>query len=255
MADENKDEPTQGEGKPKRTERLQRGEIRARFPEQAFELRAEEDDGTVVLQGYVAPFNEWTEIDSLFEGRFMERIAPTAFNKALQERRPKVLFQHGHDPSIGDKPIGVPRLIEPRERGEWYEVDLFAETSYVADLLPAMRAGELGTSFRFTSIKEEFDREPGDSDHNPDGIPERTVIEATLPEFGPVTFPAYEGATANIRSVLTEEHFIVAERTATVSNEEPEPITSEPEPTPSLGGSRKRRRDYLGATQAAPWKI
>ena len=40
---------------------------------------------------------------------------------------------------------------------------------------------------------------PGRSSHNPEGIPERTVHQASVFEFGPVTFPAYEGATAGLR--------------------------------------------------------
>ena len=39
---------------------------------------------------------------------------------------------------------------------------------------------------------------------NPDRLPERTITNATLYEFGPVTFPAYEGATAGMRSMTDE---------------------------------------------------
>jgi len=35
---------------------------------------------------------------------------------------------------------------------------------------------------------------------NPDALPERTIRSAQVFEFGPVTFPAYVGATAGIRS-------------------------------------------------------
>ena len=42
---------------------------------------------------------------------------------------------------------------------------------------------------------------PGPSGHavgaHPHGIPERTLVEA-LSEFGPVTWPAYEAATAGV---------------------------------------------------------
>lgn len=239
------------------TRRRDRLELRAIFQPDGYELRASEDGERVVMQGYVTPFNEWTEIDSVFEGRFMERIAPTAFRKTLQERDPKVLFQHGHDPSVGDKPIGVPRLLEARQRGEWYEVDLFASTSYVRDLIPALEAGQFGTSFRFTAIKEEFVAEPEPSDHNPHALPERTVKEATLPEFGPVTFPAYEGATAGlregVRSVFTEEDFILAERRLIVPGDERRPDTPS-EPTSEEDVTQEepqRRRDYLSGRDSS----
>ena len=51
---------------------------------------------------------------------------------------------------------------------------------------------------------DETDR-PERSDHNPDGIKERVLKEVSVAEFGPVLFPAYEGATAQARS-LTDEY-------------------------------------------------
>jgi phage head maturation protease len=42
---------------------------------------------------------------------------------------------------------------------------------------------------------------PGTSSYNPDGLPERTVKEAQLFEISVVTFPAYEDATAGVRSL------------------------------------------------------
>ena len=79
------------------------------LPTSRIELRAEEEstDGLGTLHGYAAVFNEDTVIDS-WEGQFVERIAPGAFTKTLEERgdRVKVLFNHGFDPSIGDKPLG-----------------------------------------------------------------------------------------------------------------------------------------------------
>lgn len=246
--------------------RLERGEIRARFEDDTLEIRASKsgEGGDVVMEGYLAPFNEWTEIDSLFEGRFMERIAPGAFTKTLQERTPKVLFQHGHDPTVGDKPLGVPRTIEARDHGEWFSVGLFDTTSYVRDLIPAIEAGQYGVSFRFSAVKEIFEAEPEKSDHNPEGLPERTVLEASLPEFGPVTFPAYDGATVGLRSrsVFTEEDFILAERRLIVpgrEDEEPEPegsTTQEPTPERHSGEAATPSRDYLGRGEDRPsWAL
>src|SRR5713226_3867266 len=38
-----------------------------------------------VLTGHFVPFNQWTKIESTYEGRFMERIAPGTFRKAFSE--------------------------------------------------------------------------------------------------------------------------------------------------------------------------
>jgi HK97 family phage prohead protease len=169
---------------------------------------SENGDGPV-LHGHFARFDEWTEIDSMREGNFMERIAPGAFTKTFSESDGiKVTFQHGHDPSLGDQALGKIRSLEEDKVGAAYEVDLFDGVPPL--LLNGLRAGEYGSSFRFRVVREDFNREPDKSDTNPGGIPERTIKEAEVYEFGPVTYPAYAGATAAVRS-LTDEYQEVKE--------------------------------------------
>jgi HK97 family phage prohead protease len=175
--------------------------FRAVYP--GFELREANDGAMPRMSGHFAVFNQWTEIDSIFEGRFMERFAPGAFKKTMSDRREslKVLFQHGHDPQVGDKPLGPIEDLREDDRGAYYEVPLL-DAPYVRDnVLPGLEAGLYGASFRFRVLREEMDDKPERSAHNPDGIQERTVKEVELKEFGPVTFPAYEGATAGVRSL------------------------------------------------------
>jgi HK97 family phage prohead protease len=157
------------------------------------------------LTGHFAVWDQWTEINSVFEGRFMERFAPTSMNKTLAESRDsmRVLFQHGHDPQVGDKVLGSIAELEADGTGARYSVPMF-DTSYNRDLIPGLDAGVYGASFRFKVVKEEFDQNAERSAYNPDGLPERTVTEARVMEFGPVTFPAYAGATAGLRSVSDE---------------------------------------------------
>jgi hypothetical protein len=157
------------------------------------------EDAPVLMTGHFAVFNQWTEIRGA-DGDFLERMAPGAFKKTLRESagRIRVQFQHGRDPSIGDKPIGVPVTLREDSVGAYYSVALFTDASYVADLLPALRAGQLGSSFRFQTLQQDRVRWPKKSDYNPTGLEERTVKEARLLEFGPVVFPAYQNATANV---------------------------------------------------------
>lgn len=183
------------------------GLVRAVLP--GLEVRAAGDGANMpTLHGYFLRFNEWTEIDSLFEGRFMERIAPGAAEKTLRQRGDdiKILFNHGRDPQIGEKALTKPSLREDDE-GVHYEGELF-DTSYNRDLIPGLEAGQYGASFKFRVIAEEINEEPERSDENPDGIPERTITEIKLYEGGPVTFPAYEGATAGLRSRSLTDEFI-----------------------------------------------
>jgi len=152
------------------------------------------------LFGHFALFNEWTEIDSFWEGNFMESLAPGCFDKTIAENRDNIrcLFQHGRDPVIGSKVLGPIEQLNTDEHGVYYEVPLY-DTTYNRDLLPALSDNQYGASFRFRVLREEVAEEPGASDWNPKGIPERKVTELELMEFGPVTFPQYAGATAGMR--------------------------------------------------------
>lgn len=171
---------------------------RTRTP--GLEVRAVSDGSMPTLFGYFLRFDEWTEINSLYEGRFMERITSGAASKTLSENRDgiRILFNHGYDPQIGEKPLTKPELTEDKS-GVKYEGELF-DTSYNRDLVPALEAGVLGASFCFRVVQETWNEEPGPSPSNPLGLPERTLTEIGISEGGPVTFPAYEGATAGVRS-------------------------------------------------------
>lgn len=163
------------------------------------------------LHGHFAVFNRWTEIDSWVEGHFMERIAPGAFKKTFREQTPKVLFQHGQDPQIGDKPLGTIEALSEDATGAAYEVRML-DTAYNRELIPGLEAGLYGASFRFKALRQEIDERPKPSDENPNGIPERTIKELACPEFGPVTFGAYADATAGVRSLTDRFMFEAIER-------------------------------------------
>jgi len=172
------------------------------------QVRAAGDGEPARLEGHFAVFNTPTEISSVWEGNFMEQIAPGAFTKTLRENggNLKVLLEHGHDPHVGQKPLG--RALEVREDdvGARYDVELF-DTPYVNDLLPALRDGQYGASFRFKVIREDVDNDPDAEDWNPKGLPVRTIREAHVSEFGPVLWGAYPEATAQARSMTDEFMF------------------------------------------------
>jgi HK97 family phage prohead protease len=158
------------------------------------------DGGTRVLFGHFAVFDEWTRIESVHEGAFLERIAKGAFERTIRERRDliKVLFQHGSDPYVGEKPLGRIEALEEDAHGAAYVVPLLT-TSYNMDLAPGLEVGLYGASFRFRTIREEYVQNAKASAYNPDRLPERTLKELELFEFGPCTFGAYDGATAGLR--------------------------------------------------------
>jgi HK97 family phage major capsid protein/HK97 family phage prohead protease len=159
------------------------------------------DGGLGTLSGHFSVFNAWYEVDSLWEGRFLERVAPGAFKKTFAENRDKirVTFNHGQDPDLGDKVLGPITALSEDGVGAAYELELLDGLPPL--LLNGLRRGVYGSSFRFRVVKEEWDDVPKASEDNPSALPERTIKEVDVFEFGPVTFPASPTASAAVRSL------------------------------------------------------
>lgn len=175
------------------------------LPDSEMQVRADDSGDGRLLVGYPVVFNTWTEISG-WEGNFVERIDPGALTKTLKERgdQVKVLFNHGLDPHIGEKPLGKPRTMSTDDRGLYVEVPL-ARTSYNEDLIELLRSGALdGMSFRFSVLRDEWVEQPKVSKLNPKALPERTITELRLYEVGPVTFPAYQATSAGVRARARE---------------------------------------------------
>lgn len=168
---------------------------------EACQMRAADQGDGNTLFGHFAVFNRWTEINSYFEGRFMERVVPGAFKDTFAQRGLgiRVLYEHGHDPQIGNKPIAEPKIFREDEVGAYYEARLFNST-YAQELKEPLEAKQLGASFRFKVTSEEWIDAPKPSDDNPKGLPERSITGVDCMEAGPCTFGAYDEATAGLRS-------------------------------------------------------
>lgn len=179
--------------------------VRAAPP--AGELRTDAEGGMPTMEVRFSVFDSWYEIDSFWEGTFLERTARGSFKKTISENRDnvKVLYDHGYDYTIGNKVLGAIEDLREDSDSPVGVVPLF-DTSYNRDLLPGLEAGVYGSSFRFRVIRDEWNDDPGVSDYNPKGIPERTIKEVRLFEFGPVTFPANPDATAGVRS-MTDAYY------------------------------------------------
>lgn len=166
-------------------------------------------DGNTMF-GQFTTFDTFAEINSRREGRFLERNAPGMLDRTIANRRSqiKVLFDHGADPSIGNKVLGE---ITDLRADSSYTVDLL-DAPYVNDLKPGLKRGLYGASYRFSiADKGEVWHHPKQpSAHNPLALPERTVTAVDVYEFGPVTFPAFVGATAGVRSIASTDDFVDA---------------------------------------------
>lgn len=176
---------------------------------------AEADDSLGLMDVRFSPFNSWYEINSYWEGKFLERTVPGAFKRTISAHNAatkvdshnvKTLFNHGMDWTVGDKLLGdIDELAEDSDSPR-STVRLW-DTSYNRDLLPGLRSGAYGSSFMFRVIKEEWNDEPGKSDHNPDGLPERTLKEVRVFEAGPVTWPASPTASAGMRCLSATDAY------------------------------------------------
>ena len=176
------------------------------------EVRSEGDGGGTTLCGYFSVFNMPYEIDSYYEGRFLEIIDPAAFDETIANDQAsiRVLYDHGFDPQMGNKPLGPIAVLRADEKGAYYEVPLL-DTDYNRDfVLPALSGrlmdgtevgSQLGASFRFQVLDEVWTTPQFATSQNPEKLEERRITRAKVFEFGPVTFPASPGASSGVRSL------------------------------------------------------
>jgi HK97 family phage prohead protease len=183
------------------------------------EVRAD-DSGKLTLYGHFSVFDTPTEINSVYEGRFIERIAPGAFKKTFAERgdRIKIMWNHGRSEILPDVLIAKPKIVAEDERGAYYEAEMFS--GLPEWLYEGLRAQVYGASFRFQAHDEDWNEHPGRSDDNPEGLPERIVRTASVAEAGPVSWPAYEAATSAVRS-LSDRFHDLATSTARAADQAP----------------------------------
>ena len=147
-------------------------------------------DGRTV-EAYATVFNTPAYVRDQ-DGEYEEVIHPTAFDRAIEHARNAkggwnipVIFNHGmtifHTPSEADSvPIGV--VDSPRSRA----------------VLEAIKEGSL-TAYSFSGVFKKSDPEPprGRGGFRRDSNGNLTTVKrmiSTLREFGPATFPVYQGA-------------------------------------------------------------
>jgi HK97 family phage prohead protease len=198
----------------------------------ALEQRDMTDDGDLggtgtpnlagtVMSGHFAVWDEWTEICSWYEGEFLEKLVRGSFTKTISENlaRVRVQYDHGQDDVVGGAPLGPVDVLREDDIGTYYEVPLYDTDTNRGVVLPLlqgrlmsgeMRGSGLGASFRFRVLRDEWVMEPAPSAYNPKSLPERTIREVQLMEFGPVVFPAYPAATAGMRSLT--DHYLDRKR-------------------------------------------
>lgn len=167
------------------------------------------DNGPQVLTGYGAVFYQTGDARTEFRlaDRIVERIAPTAFNRALQERQ-DVLAVFNHDPNwlLGRTANGTCRLFVDAT-GLRYENDL-PNTPQGMNTAESVRRGDLrGSSFRFVVADGGVEWMKDSS-----GQSIRRLTNLDLVDIGPVSRPAYLGTSAKMRCAPTVREQYEADR-------------------------------------------
>jgi hypothetical protein len=152
------------------------------------EVRSASEDGSIPMVGHAALFDTRAEIVP----GFFEVIARGAFTTAIGRDDVRMLINHDSNLILARTSAGTLRLSED-ETGLATDADM-APTSYGKDLAISMERGDISQmSFAFQAEVEDWQ-------DLPDGSWLRTVRQAKLYDVSPVTYPAYDGTDAALRS-------------------------------------------------------
>jgi len=169
-----------------------RESIRRAFP--ICEIRAVGEGDGMKIGGYAAVFNSLSEPIMFFR----EIIQPGAFKKTLKEHDVRAFWSHDSSKPLGRTGNETLTLSEDK-RGLPFELILPPTTSG-RDAFESIKRGDVdGMSFGFQVIKESWEELPKERQLDLGVEAIRTLDEVRLLEISPVSFPAYEASTAEVR--------------------------------------------------------
>lgn len=159
-------------------------------------------DGSRVITGYAAVFyrkdDPGTEYE-LWDG-VVERIQPGAFDTAITEKQDvRGLYNHNPDHLLGRTSAGTMTLSTDKT-GLRYDIPLDENDPDHQRVASKLERGDLtGSSFAFIPTEVRW------IDAEDDEPEVREIVRVNLFDAGPVTFPAYTGTSAGLRSVGTDD--------------------------------------------------
>jgi len=159
------------------------------------EIRAEGDNPPKIV-GYASIFNQPAQVGPDSWG-WTEIVKPGAFRRALTEMQDvRALVNHDSASIIGRLSAGTLVLREDT-KGLYYEVTV-PDTQVGRDVLTSVKRGDItGSSFGF--------RVKTDKNYILNGKDMRELLDLDLIEVSPVSFPAYDGTSAQARALFSEE--------------------------------------------------
>lgn len=180
-----------------------------------FDIRSK-DDGKVVIEGYAARFEDETVIG----GKFAERIARGAFDKANMKNT-VALFNHDWNMPLARVDRGLELSVD--DKGLKYRFEVGSQ-SYAKDLVENIRMGNVSTSsFGFTISDDSWERRD-------DGVNLRTINAVeTLYDVSPTTQGAYPTTDVALRSMESFFDQEIEEELRKLEEEEEEKAMNEEE--------------------------
>ncbi|MBK0009888.1 HK97 family phage prohead protease [Bacillus sp. S35] len=174
-----------------------------------FELRFEDmnlksnDEDKLTVSGYVNKTGQWSQTLGQRK-KFVERILPGAFRKALENGNEiHFLAEHNNDKILSSTRNGSLTLRED-ENGLYMEAEI-SPTSYGRDYHTLIRDGIIkNMSFGMAVLKDSWDKLS-------DGTYQRSISDLALFEVSAVRSPAYVQSTIAARSIEVIEDVEIPE--------------------------------------------
>lgn len=161
------------------------------------EVRTLEDSESRVVGGYVNKFNQQSELMTDYWGdEFIEVMSESAFNKTLETKSQKALWNHNTDLVLGSVAAGTLNLFTDGV-GLRCEITL-PNTTWGNDAYESIQRGDVdGMSFGFRCVEDMWSK----TEYEGREIYKRTILEVELFEVSPCVFPAYPDSQINCRSL------------------------------------------------------
>ena len=168
------------------------------------EVRTIEGTENRVVGGYVNKFNQQSSLmRDRWGDEFVEVISESAFNKTLETKSQKALWNHNTDLVLGSVSAGTLNLFVDGI-GLRCEITL-PNTTWGNDAYESIQRGDVdGMSFGFRCVEDMWSK----TQYEDREIYKRTILEVELFEVSPCVFPAYPDSQINCRSFesFKEEH-------------------------------------------------
>ena len=161
------------------------------------EVRTIEGTENRVVGGYVNKFNQQSSLmRDRWGDEFVEVISESAFNKTLETKSQKALWNHNTDLVLGSVAAGTLNLFVDGV-GLRCEITL-PNTTWGNDAYESIQRGDVdGMSFGFRCVEDMWSK----TQYEDREIYKRTILEVELFEVSPCVFPAYPDSQINCRSL------------------------------------------------------